>query len=426
MDLSPSRRGAWIVNTSKHLSEINPSHPGLSHLENIDFAGKCGNLLITLSGDTTEQLSLRRVKTHARNCGIGGPELTTSYLPTLKAYGCLDWDATGNTYEVLAFSRQRVLATTSDILSGLALSGFERVLPDLLEFCLLRPRLSSEVKEYLSDLLVEEDADHLIELVSSFELLGVAETIDQRQKLYFNRYQFGDKVKGIAKALPMLSDERREELDEAIERVGRRPGMPLDELRLSESAKGLAVGLGILDVSKVPSPSGSVEFVTSAGLAPPSVGSQTSHLEDDVFHHAKMLLSSFRYGQLRSTVSRGRINDPAVLVDRLLSQGEVGPCTAIGQDYVPLEASGVIRTVRAGDRVGNQFSMQLRRREPAQIVLDLFESGVSDTIAARSVPQNLQLPLGYTGPEAPQVAAYRRIVRHDAKSVRAFMEGLRT
>lgn len=426
MDLSPSRRGAWIVNTSKHLSEINPSHPGLSHLENVDFAGKCGNLLITLSGDATEQLDHRKVKAHARNCGIGGPELITSYLPTLKTYGCLDWNATGNTYEILAFSRQRVLATTSEILSGLSLTGFERVLPDLLEFCLLRPRLSSEVKEYLSDWLSEEDADHLIELVSSFEILGVVETPDEQERLYFNRYQFGNKARDIAKALPMLSDELREELDVAIERVGRRPGMPLDDLKVSGITKGLAVGLGILDVSEVPSPGGIVKFVTSAGLAPPSVGGQTSHLEDDVFHHAKMLLSSFRYGQLRSTASRGRINEPAVLVDHLLSQGEVGPCTAIGQDYVPLEANGVIRTVRANDRAGNQFSMQLRRREPAQIVLDLFESGVSDTIAARSVPQNLQLPLGYTGPEAPQVAAYRRIVRHDAKSVNAFMAGLRT
>ncbi len=181
-----------------------------------------------------------------------------------------------------------------------------------------------------------------------------------------------------------------------------------------------------MDVSEVPSPSGIVKFVTSAGLAPPSVGGQTSHLEDDVFHHAKMLLSSFRYGQLRSTASRGRINEPAVLVDRLLSQGEVGPCTAIGQDYVTLEANGVIRTRRANDRAGDQFSMELRRREPAQIVLDLFESGFSDTIAARSVPQSLQLPLGYTGPEAPQAAAYRHVVHHDAKSLRSLMEGLRT
>ncbi len=256
--------------------------------------------------------------------------------------------------------------------------------------------------------------------------MGVLNTLDEREKLYFNRYQFGDKAEDIAKAFPMLSDGLREELDAAIDQVGGRPGVPLDDLQMSERTKDLAVGLGILDVSEVPSPSGVVKFVTSAGLAPPSVGGQTSHLENDIFHHAKMLLSSFRYGQLRSTASRGRINDPAVLVDRLLSQGEVGPCTAIGEDYVTLEANGVIRTVQANDRVGSQFSMQLRRREPAQIVLDLFESGVSDTIAAKSVPKNLQLPLGYTGPETQRVAAYRRLVPHGDKSVRALMEGLRT
>ena len=78
--------------------------------------------------------------------------------------------------------------------------------------------------------------------------------------------------------------------------------------------------------------------------------------------------------------------------------------------------------MQANNRAGNQFSMQLRRREPAQIVLDLFESGVSDIIAARSVPQTLQLPLGYTGPEGPQIAEYRRIVHQDHKTVYAFVE----
>lgn len=425
MKISSSRRGAWIVNASKHLSDINPSHPGLSYFDNVAFAGKCGSLLITLSGDITEQLDYRKVKAHARNCGIGGHELQ-AYVQILNTYGCLDWEASGNTYEVLAFSRQRVLATTSDILSGLSLSGFERVLPGLLEFCLLRPRLLSEVKEYLSEPLPEEEASHVIELVSSFGILGTVETPDEQEKLYFNRYQFGDKAKDIGKALLMLSEERREELDTAIETVARRPGMPLDDLTTTAATKNLAVGFGLLDVSEVSSPTGIVKFVTSARLAPPSVGSQTSHLEDDVFHHAKMLLSSFRYGQLRSTVSRGRIMDPAFLVDRLLSTGEIGPCTAIGQDYVTLEASGVIRTVPAKHKSGNQFSMELRRREPAQIVLDLFESGVSDTIAAKSVPQALQLPLDYTGPEAPGAAAYRRVVHQDTASMRAFMEELRT
>ncbi len=96
---------------------------------------------------------------------------------------------------------------------------------------------------YLSDSLSEEDAEHIIELVSSFDILGVVETPEQRERLYFNHYQFGDKAGDIAKALPMLSDERREELDVAIGQVGRRPGLPLDDLKVSESTKGLAVGV---------------------------------------------------------------------------------------------------------------------------------------------------------------------------------------
>ena len=81
--LSSSKRRAWIVNTSKHLSEINSSHPGLAHLENAAFAGKWGSPLITLSGDAMERLDYRKAKTHARSRGIGGPE-PQACLETLK------------------------------------------------------------------------------------------------------------------------------------------------------------------------------------------------------------------------------------------------------------------------------------------------------------------------------------------------------
>jgi hypothetical protein len=426
MSLIPSRRGAWIVNTSKHLINYKPTDIGLDHLDNILFAGKCGSLLIKLSADKTEQLNNLRVKAYARFCGISKQELPT-YLKTLKAHGCLDWDQDGDTYEVLAFSRQRVLATTSDILEALSLESLESAVPDLLEFCLLRPRLLSEVKNYLSNILSEQDADHLIGLVSAFELLGSIDSSNQSEKLYFNGYQFGDRAVEIGKALAVLSDEGREELNFALEKIADRPGTPLSSLNVSEATERLAIGLGLIEVSEVVSPVGTEKFLTTARLAPPSVGRETEHLEDDVFHHAKMLLSSFRFGQLRSLSSRGKIwDDPTFLVNAMLNKGHIGPCTAIGQDYVILEAEGIIRTTPARDRSGEQFYMELRRREPAEIVLDLFESGTSDTLDASVLPRSLELPPSYTGPEIPRAAASKRAVVHDKETTRAFLEELRT
>ena len=426
MSLTPSRRGAWIVNVSKHLLQYNPTNPGLDHLDNVLFAGKCGSLLIKLSGDNPEQLNALRVKAHARYCGISPQELPT-YLQTLEANGCLDWDRAENTYEILAFSRQRVLATTSDILESLSLGSLESILPNLLEYCLLRPRLSSEVMDYLSDMLSEQNANHLLSLVATFNLLGTIDLYNRPEKLYFNGYQFGDRAVEIGKALVTVSDKRREELDRILEKVTTNPGTPLSSLQVPESTERLAIGLGLIDVSEITSPVGTEKFLTTARLAPPSVGRETAHLEDDVFHHAKMLLSSLRFGQLRSLASRGKIwDDPTLLVGAMLNKGQVGPCTAIGQDYAVLEAEGLIRTTPARDRVGTQFYMELRRREPAQIVLDLFESGTSETLDASVLSNSLELPSGYTGPEAPRAAAYKTAVVHDHETFQAFLEELRT
>lgn len=51
------RRGAWIINMSRHLFRYDITDPRLSAVDNILFAGKCGSVLIKLSADETEQLT---------------------------------------------------------------------------------------------------------------------------------------------------------------------------------------------------------------------------------------------------------------------------------------------------------------------------------------------------------------------------------
>jgi hypothetical protein len=49
----------------------------------------------------------------------------------------------------------------------------------------------------------------------------------------------------------------------------------------------------------------------------------------------------------QSSPSRGRIAMIAVLLRRLIAGGQVGPATAIGEDYRVLETKGVIRVSKA-------------------------------------------------------------------------------
>lgn len=428
--LTLTREGAWLVNISKHLVNFAPSNIALSELENIFFAGKCGALLIKLSADETEQLTQVKVRAHARVCGISGAELPV-YLEALRVEGCLDWNSTSQIHEVLPFSRERVLETTSRIFaSSVNASKEEKVLPQLLEYCLLRPRLHSETKEFLSSTLSEKDADHLLELVGTFNLLGVEVLLkDPRiEKLYYNEYQFGEKdqVVKAGSALANLPAGQRDQLNHLLQQVASTPGAPPESIEVTDEVKAFAVGLGLVEVSEVASPAGSAKFLTMPRLPVPSVGSQTANLEDDIFHHSKMLLSSLRFGELRSSPSRGKILEPYVLVRTLLERDRVGPCTAIGQDYVILEAEGVIKTIHAAARWGNQFYMELRRREPAEIVMNLLKSGGGSAIDATSLRGNLELPMHYAGPETARPAAAKRIKNQNPETFRRFLEELRT
>lgn len=276
LELTSSRQGAWIINASKHLLRYESTHPSLDSLENILFAGKGGALLIKLSADEPEQLTRERVKVHAGACGIRSYELPL-YLNALRALGCIDWDEANTTYEVLAFSRARVLETTSRILAGsLSGSGIEEALLEALEFCLRRPRLGSELREYLSASLSEEDVEYLLSLIKEFELLGSTVVPGRSEELYFNRYQFGNRAVDIGKAIAGFSEQDREYLDVLLEEVARSPGVQPGNVKVPDEVKLMAIGLGrslrSLKFSgdcKVPyCPSSSTAFCRSGNLTP--------------------------------------------------------------------------------------------------------------------------------------------------------------
>lgn len=423
--ISPRRLGAWLVIIGKHLLRFDITEPALSELENLSFAGKCGALLVKLSADDAEQLSHKKVKAHARLCGIGVRELSI-FLNSLKAFGCLDWDKEGSIYEVLAFSRERVLDTTSTIFVTSNPSKIEKIIPNVLEFCLVRPRFASEIKEDISSEIPEKNVEYLLSLIKTFDLLGHIYIERVKEDLYFNGYQFGDRAEDIGKALGALPKEDRESLDALIDIVSESPGTLPENIKVPKKIKTLAIGLGLIDENKVQSIAGEASFLTKPGLSLPSVGKEISNLEDDVFNHAKMLLSSLRYGELRSTMSRGRIIDPKWIVGALMDRDRVGPCTAIGQDYIALEGEGVIRTIRAETRYGEQFYMELRRSEPAEIVMSLLKPSKDRLIDVKSLPRNLELPISYTGPEMSRPQAATRAVVQDPETIKRFYEELRT
>ena len=94
----------------------------------------------------------------------------------------------------------------------------------------------------------------------------------------------------------------------------------------------------------------------------------------DLVDDAKLFLNSVRYGEFYATPGHGRISDPAILIDRLITRGEVGPATNIGSDY-PLPLSrGIVSIVESRIKPG-RFHMQLRKEDVAKSVLSILQQG---------------------------------------------------
>jgi len=70
--------------------------------------------------------------------------------------------------------------------------------------------------------------------------------------------------------------------------------------------------------------------------------------------------------------------------------------------------------------------MELRRREPAEVVMNLLKADGGSAMDATSLSKNLELPFQYTGPETARPAAARHVKNESPEALRRFLEELRT
>ena len=155
-------------------------------------------------------------------------------------------------------------------------------------------------------------------------------------------------------------------------------------------------GVGLLDGIAVNSDFGEAVFYTTPQLIGPGIG--TWKISTDVFNHAKLLLSSLRYGEYKSISSRGAIYTSSKMmniVNKLLRGQWVGPCTAIGEDYKLLEMDGVISV----QKHNGMYKMKLRQLEVGKLVKQMLEYNMVVNDSANEIDVFNNLPTSYIAPE---------------------------
>jgi hypothetical protein len=130
--------------------------------------------------------------------------------------------------------------------------------------------------------------------------------------------------------------------------------------------------------------------------APSAFHKFVNPMVDDCFDMAKSLVTALTYGMQSRCASHGRITVLPALLGKLISGSEIGPATAIGEDYRVLEVNRVVK-LRPDPSYPGRYYMKLLKKEVGELALHVLTRGDADAQSLAYVPS---APISnYVGPE---------------------------
>lgn len=394
-------KGSWIINTIKHTTGVRTDTVELNDLEVTERAGKAGILLGKLLVDKQEIIDGKKLSVFARTANIS-PDAIKTYAEILKKFGQVDFklDKFGNVseLEIYCLSIEEAIKTASSIFDYYEPDEIERGNLESLKTTFELPVSREELIDILTSQsgISEKNIYEILELESTFSLIKKEQI--ENSDIYYNEYAFASDGYKIAKAIASLPERQRNDVNFVMEQVKQSQGFLADNLIkiINPDIITMMEGVGLLDGIAVNSDFGEAVFYTTPQLIGPGIG--TWKISTDVFNHAKLLLSSLRYGEYKSISSRGAIYTSSKMmniVNKLLRGQWVGPCTAIGEDYKLLEMDGVISV----QKHNGMYKMKLRQLEVGKLVKQMLEYNMVVNDSANEIDVFNNLPTSYIAPE---------------------------
>lgn len=347
--------------------------------DSISFAGKCGTLLSAISAENQAQITQVRLEALAKANHISPKTEIPGILGELERQKLISRGAGG--LEVLGITGNTVLEYTATVFEESNRENYEDAVIELSEIASEVPLTDKHAAKIISDKfqLVSTNAENTIQLANTIGFFDL-ESISNSEKLLFNGNLFrrdeAKKVNAILNSLKTSESALLVELNQKLQAAGCLPMQSVITI-LGQDLFEKLHSIGMFDVSIVGNDSGKNYFVTR----PAAFSKFTNSIADDALDLAKALVASLTYGMTISSYYRGRIQIVSALMKKLISGGEVGPATAIGNDYQALELKGVVRVMPA---YGGMFTMKLLKPEVGRLALAVIQDG---DITSESVPQ---------------------------------------
>jgi hypothetical protein len=412
--------GAWLISHTKKLQEVTNTH----EFEDIELAGKCGIFLSNLAA-SNEQSNLEGEKVRAitRVSGIKKTEIET-IKSKLKDLSLIDIGKNGS-ISVLGITSATVLKHTASIFNESEPNNYQKASLTLSEYVSEFPMNDKNLKEYISDTYELPNLESS-ELFKQSEVIGFVdcEELDDNSKIYFNGNLFKkENIEKTTKVLDSLNpneNRRVAELDSilsldgciALEKAQLILNVENDLLRKLQS-------IGMYEFNEVSNPKETKTFITK----PSAFSKYGNPFEDDALDLAKAFVSSLYYGMNFSESNRGRISMLNALLRKLISGQEVGPATAIGQDYQILELKRVVELRR---EIGsNMYYMKLLKKDVGELALQVLEVGDTTSKTINEVTVYAGSINNYKGPEDTRRVSRKKQTPESKNSIAQILKTFR-
>lgn len=411
-------QGSWLIHHTNKLQNVTNQ----GDYQNTFVAGKAGILLSAISETNQSVISNEKLNVLANASNINTAFELPKLLDVLKEQELIDVTASG--VGVLGVTTSSALKHTTNIFEALEPENIEVSAIELAEIASNKPVSSSELSEKISD-EYQLAANEIKQLFYDSENIGFvdAEPISKSEKLLFNGNLFRrDSALKIKAVLDSLKVEEQTSLTELTQLLRQRACVSItDALRvLGEPLFKKVNSIGFFDINVVSNNQEEVGYLT----LPSAFSKFSNSMVDDAFDLAKAFVASLTYGMTKSTYTRGQISMIDRLLAALIDGREVGPVSAIGQDYKVLELKGVV-AIRHGSKNGRSGPlMRLLKKEVGELALQAIRQGDVSEQSIQSLPGAAITK--FRGPEANREIIRREQIQKSPFETNDMISSLRT
>jgi hypothetical protein len=407
--------GAWLISHTKKLQQFNDIHS----FEDIELSGKCAMFLSNIA--TSEESALNEDKIFAIAKATNIKKTEIAFIKEQLADAQLIDIGKNGSISILAVTTSSVLSHATDIFENCKPDNFQKAAIELSNHVSDSPKEEQILKEYVSDMhhLTSSQTEQLMSVSEEVGLVDY-EKLRNDDKLYFNgnlfRRDTADKTYAVLNSLSTAETSKITELDEALQISGC-VSLGFAQSILGEPLLAKLQAIAMYDFNEVSNPTDSQTFLTK----PAAFAKFGDPFEEDALDLAKAFVASLYYGMNFREGSKGKITMLKLLMKKLVRGEEVGPATAIGQDYKLLELKRVVQIRYEGSYL---YFMKLLKRDVGELALQVLEKGetTEQTIATQIQHNSI---VSYVGPEQLRVLDRKRQGKTSSKDLTDMLRTIR-